>query len=121
MPKYKRRFNESKLSQIKMRDVDMNYQSLHTGHFLMVLSSADFFSNLSFSKYSFRNTRSECHTVWIQIGTDILSVLICAQTACKGYQQMTKFATSRERINGSDSVSTCWPVNAVLVILRFDQ
>ena len=119
MPKYKRRFNESKLSQIKMRDVDMNYQSLHTGSLIMVLLSADFFFKFKFSKNTFRNTRSECQTVWNQIRTDILSVLICVQTVCKDYQQTTKFAASRERVKGSDSVSTCWPVNAVLVIVRF--
>ena len=30
--------------------------------------------------------------------TDILSVLIWVQTVCKGYQQMTKVATSKERV-----------------------
>ena len=35
--------------------------------------------------------------VWIQIRTDILSVLIMDQTVCKGYQQMTTVATSRLR------------------------
>ena len=40
----------------------------------------------------------------IQIGTDILSVLICVQTVCKGYQQMTKVAASKEIVNGVLSV-----------------
>ena len=31
-------------------------------------------------------TLSECQTLWIQIRTDILSVLIWVQTVCKGYQ-----------------------------------
>ena len=34
-------------------------------------------------------------TVWTQIRT---SVLIWIQTVCKGYQQMTKVATSKERV-----------------------
>ena len=41
---------------------------------------------------------SECQTVWIQIRIDILSVLIWVQTVCKGYQQMRKVATSKERL-----------------------
>ena len=38
----------------------------------------------------FSRTLSVCQTVWIQIRTDILSVLIWAQTVCKGYQQTNK-------------------------------
>ena len=37
--------------------------------------------------------------VWIQIRTDILSVLIWVLTVCYGYQQTTKFASSKERDN----------------------
>ena len=44
------------------------------------------FSKLTFSKKK-SVTLSECQTVWIQIRTDILSVLIWVQTVCKGYQQ----------------------------------
>ena len=40
---------------------------------------------------------SECQTVWIQIRTDVLLVLIWIQNVCKGYQQTTKVATSMER------------------------
>ena len=43
-------------------------------------------------------TLSECQTVWIQIRTDILSVLILIQTVCKGYQQRKKVTASNERI-----------------------
>ena len=32
---------------------------------------------------------SECQTVWIQIGPDILSGPIWVQTVCKGNQQFT--------------------------------
>ena len=35
----------------------------------------------------------------VQIKPDILSGLIWVQTICKGYQQMTKVATSKERVN----------------------
>ena len=36
-----------------------------------------------------------CQTVWIQIRTDILSVLIWVQTVCKCYQQTTKVLEMR--------------------------
>ena len=39
---------------------------------------------------TFQNQLSKCQTVWIQIRTDILSVLIRVQTVCKGYQHTTK-------------------------------
>ena len=39
----------------------------------------------------------ECQTVWIQIGTDILSVPIWVQTVCKGYQQTLKVAATKEK------------------------
>ena len=35
---------------------------------------------------------------WIQIRTDIMSVLIWVQTVSKGYQETTKVAASKERI-----------------------
>ena len=47
----------------------------------------------------------QCQTLWIQIRTNILLVLIWVQTVCKGYQQMTKGATSKERVNGQDMSS----------------
>ena len=56
-----------------------------------------FFSKLTFSKNSFRNT-IRVSTVWIQIRTNILLVLIRGQTVCKGYQQTTKVAASKERV-----------------------
>ena len=60
-------------------------------------SSADFFQNLLFQKI-ISGTLTECQTVWIQIRTDILSVLIWVQTVCKGYQQTTKVAASKGRV-----------------------
>ena len=56
------------------------------------------FHNQLFQKESFRNT-SECQTVWIQIRTDVTSVLIWAQTVCKGYQQTIKVAAGQESVN----------------------
>ena len=41
----------------------------------------------------------ECQTVWIWIRSNDLSVLIWVQTVCKGYQQMKKIVTSKERVN----------------------
>ena len=49
---------------------------------------------------------SECQMVWIQIRTDILSVLIWVQTVSKGYQQTTKVATSKKRDKESSSQKT---------------
>ena len=48
-----------------------------------------FFQNKLFQKI-LSGTLSECQTVWIQINTNILSVLIWVQTVCKCYQQTTK-------------------------------
>ena len=47
---------------------------------------------------TFRNT-IRVSNIWIQIRTDVLSVLIWIQTVCKGYQQKTKVAASKERVN----------------------
>ena len=63
---------------------------------LFLLSSGVFFK-INFSKKFFQEH--------YQSGldpdrTDILSVLIWAQTVCKGYQQMTKFVTSKKNALG---------------------
>ena len=55
---------------------------------MLSLLSADFFQKTLF----------DCQAVWIQIMTDILSVLLWVQTVCKGYQQQTKVAASKERV-----------------------
>ena len=49
--------------------------SLHAGYLFMLL--------LSFLYEILSGTLSECQTVWIQIRTDILSVLIWVQTVAK--------------------------------------
>ena len=46
-------------------------------------------------------TLLECQTVWIQIWTNVLSVLTWVQTVCKGYQQTRKVTASKERVNFS--------------------
>ena len=61
------------------------------------MSSADFFQNELYQKIISR-TLSECQMVWIQTRTDFLSVLIWVQTVCKGYQQTTIVASSKERV-----------------------
>ena len=57
------------------------------------------FSKLIISKKSLSETQSECQAIWIQIRTDILSVLIWVQTVTKGHQQTTNVAASKERVN----------------------
>ena len=52
----------------------------------------------AFFKKNLSGIPSQCQTVWIQIRPDILLGLIWVQTICKGYQQMTKVATSGERV-----------------------
>ena len=44
-------------------------------------------------------------TVWIQIRTDVRSVLFLVQTVCKGYQQTTKITAGKERVNVGPKVS----------------
>ena len=50
---------------------------------------------------------SECQTVWIQIRTDVLSVLIWVQTVCKGYHQTTQVAACKERVNKRKTYKVC--------------
>ena len=56
-----------------------------------------YFQNCFFFSKILSGTLSECRTVWIQIRTGVLSVLIWVQTVCKGYQQTTIVATSKGR------------------------
>ena len=59
-------------------------------------SSICCFQNVLFQKVTL-GTQYESPTVWIQIMTDLLSVMILVQTDCKVYQQMTKVAASKEK------------------------
>ena len=47
-------------------------------------------------------TLSEYQMVWIQIRTDMQSVLIWVQTVCKGYQQTTK------QVASTCGTTCCW-------------
>ena len=62
--------------------------------------SVDFFQNyfLTFFWETLAGTR--CQKIWIQIRTNILSVLIWVQTVRKSYQQMEKVVASKERVKG---------------------
>ena len=57
-----------------------------------------FISKSTFSKKFFQYivTLPECQTVWIQIRTDVLSVLIWVQTVCKGSQPTTNSPHARK-------------------------
>ena len=61
---------------------------------MLLLPSAESFI-IIFTK-NISGTLSECQTVWIQIRTDILSVLIWVQTVYKGYQLTIKVAARKE-------------------------
>ena len=75
-----------------------------------------FFKILTISKTSFRNTtrvpnplellvQFDLQTVWMQIRTDSMSVLIWVQTVCNGYQQMTKIDAIKERVKHLNRLS----------------
>ena len=49
--------------------------------------------------------------VWIQIRTDVQSVLIWVQTVCKGYQLTTRVAASKEELK--QNYSSDMDVNVV--------
>ena len=56
------------------------------------------FFKIKFFK-KFFHEHLECQTVWTQIKTGILSVVIRVQTVCQGYQLTTKVSACMERIN----------------------
>ena len=88
---------QSALSNLHNSSPSTCWPSIHCmlGNFF----TCRFFQNQLFPKILVR-TLLECQTVWIQIRTNILSVLIWIQTVCKGYKQMTKVATSMGRVLG---------------------
>ena len=66
---------------------------------MLLLSTAEFFQNdFPLFKKLFQE-QYQCQTVWIQIRTDILSVLIWVQTVCIGYQHMTKVTSNKVRVD----------------------
>ena len=66
---------------------------------MLLMSSADLFSKLTFENNSFRNTIRVTNGL-VSDQDDILSVLmsvlIWVQTVCKGYQQITKVVASKD-------------------------
>ena len=60
---------------------------------MLLWPSVGFFQSGLFQKI-LSGTLGECQTVWIQIRTDKMSVLIWVQTVCKGYQQTTNVPAS---------------------------
>ena len=72
-----------------------------------------FFQNKLFQKI-ISVTLFKCQRVCIQIRTGILPVLIWIQTFCKGYQQMTKVATSKKRVKiSSIFIMSKWNTSTV--------
>ena len=63
------------------------------GNFYMLLSSSADFFQINFCD---TGTLSECQTIWIQIRTDVESVLIWLQTVCKEYKQTAKVAIIKQ-------------------------
>ena len=55
--------------------------------------------SVGFQNLLFQIILSERYTFCIQTRINILLVLIWVQTVCKGYQQMTKVAASKERVD----------------------
>ena len=65
--------------------------------------------NLLFKKTKQKNPQQlenyiRCQTVWIQVRPDIMSGLIWVQAVFEGYHEMTKVATSRERVDHPDGL-----------------
>ena len=82
-------------------DQDFFQNSLHAVWFCMPFCCLIFFSKLTFWKI-LSVIPLECQTVWSQIRPHISSGLTWVQTVCKGYQQTTKVAASKERIKPSN-------------------
>ena len=68
-----------------------------TGSYLFFLSAVILIINF-FEKFFLIATLWECQTVWIQIRTDILLILIWVKTVCKSYQQMSNSPIARKII-----------------------
>ena len=62
-------------------------------HAFVVVYRFFFFKTYFFRKF-FRELY-QCQTAWNKIRTDVLSVMICVQTVCLGYQQITNVAESK--------------------------
>ena len=56
------------------------------------------FFRINFFKKDFQE-HYQSQFIWIQIRTDIMSVLIWVKTVCKGYQKTNKVPASKGRVN----------------------
>ena len=56
------------------------------------------FPKLTLKKKNLSGILSDCRTVWIQIRTDVLSVLIWIKTACKGFSRRQKLSLARKEL-----------------------
>ena len=74
------------------------YICLKYNCFVYLLLSVDFFSHFFFFQKVLSGRLSEFQMVWIQISTDVLSVLIWVGTVYKGCQQTTKVAANKDRV-----------------------
>ena len=74
--------------------------------FHALLLSADFQNELKNIQKILSGKLSVCQIIRVQIRTGILMDLIWVQTDCKGYQQMTKVATCKARVNMSEQLSS---------------
>ena len=96
--------------------------SFHTSKsFICILGIFSCFYSCLLNFYNKKNlsgTLPGFQTVWINSTTDVLSVLIWAQTVCKFYQQKTKVASRKEfYFQGgviTDNFTVCGVVLAVL-------
>ena len=82
---------------------------------MIFLLSANIFQNI------LPGITSECQTAWIQIRPNILSDLIWVQTVCKEYQQMTKVAASKDRVNSAYWVTLLCILGTFVVCRYFSK
>ena len=74
--------------------------TMHAGSFYTFTS----FPKLTFFKHSYRNTIRRWRTLCIQFRVNVLAVLTRVQTVCKDYQQKTKVAAGKERVNKTEGI-----------------
>ena len=94
-----------KYSQYSISDISL--QILLTLCMLGIFHVLTFFKINFFFRKILSETPSMNQTVWIQIRTDILLVLISVQTVWKGYKQTTKVTTGKERVANTSLNRNC--------------
>ena len=81
---------------------------------MLLMSSADFFKIIFFSKNNFGKTIRVPNS-FDPNQDPCLSVLIWVRTVCNGYQQMTKVAASKERDSHLNTSSLIFLIGKVLI------